>query len=376
MAGGLINRLLAGPDDAELPTREMALLEAYLKQPVSLSQIQREVKAEGKSESAQRRNKLKLIRDFNRNLQAVIPTAPAADPTADSTIAAVDPTATKMASDQGKSSTPQDRTDDDWFTELPDFIQDLVSLELTTPPPITKNLARATDGRYFLVWWDSLKALFKWSPITEDDASELAEPVRQYRGLDDWQQVFSSRQPQTPDNIFRLDNDTWTIRFNGGDLQTGIKNSTPARDICFLLANAGKIKGIYDLPDNRGLKPQTGSTPVATKEDHQELTAQIQRIVELLATENDVDVRVEAEERLAWLRKQQNQNFDKDGKPRQLVGDTEKVVRNTQVRVRRFYNHNSRRMPELVAHLRQSLDIGEKCLYKSETMNWDCGEML
>lgn len=55
-AGGLIDSLIAGPDDIELSPRELALLEAYLKQTVSMAAIQR--------------NKLKLIRDFNRNLRA------------------------------------------------------------------------------------------------------------------------------------------------------------------------------------------------------------------------------------------------------------------------------------------------------------------
>ncbi|MCA9125094.1 MAG: hypothetical protein KDB11_33190 [Planctomycetales bacterium] len=185
-----------------------------------------------------------------------------------------------------------------------------------------------------------------------------------------------ARQPPTPDNVFRLDNDTWTIRFQGGDFQTGIKNSMPARDICFLLANAGKIKSIYDLPDNRELKPQTGSTPVATNEDYKLLTEQIQTCLNVLENDQDPETQDEVKKTLAALRKQQNENFDKNGEPRQLAGDTANVVRNTQVRVRRFYNDNNKRMPELVAHLRLSLDIYEQCLYKPDKMNWDCGEML
>lgn len=77
---GLIDRLLAGPEDADLSPREMALLEAYLKLPVSLAQMQREAKTEGKSESVRRRNKLTLIRDFNRNLGAATSAAKEARP--------------------------------------------------------------------------------------------------------------------------------------------------------------------------------------------------------------------------------------------------------------------------------------------------------
>ncbi|MDA1052705.1 MAG: hypothetical protein O3C40_19800 [Planctomycetota bacterium] len=73
--GDLIERLLAGPDDAELSPRELALLEAYLQQPVSMAAIQREKQATGESETNAKRNKLKLIRDFNRNLQGPAPAA-------------------------------------------------------------------------------------------------------------------------------------------------------------------------------------------------------------------------------------------------------------------------------------------------------------
>ncbi|MBX3435312.1 MAG: hypothetical protein KF847_18500 [Pirellulales bacterium] len=64
-----IERLLAGPVDGELSARELALLEAHLAQPVSLATIQREKQATGESATNAQRNKLKQIRDFNRNLQ-------------------------------------------------------------------------------------------------------------------------------------------------------------------------------------------------------------------------------------------------------------------------------------------------------------------
>lgn len=65
----LIERLLAGPDDVEPSLREMALLEARLRQPVSFAAIQHEKKASGHSPTEAARNKLKLIRDFNRGLR-------------------------------------------------------------------------------------------------------------------------------------------------------------------------------------------------------------------------------------------------------------------------------------------------------------------
>jgi hypothetical protein len=65
-----IERLLAGPDDVELSKRDLALLEAHLHQPISYSAVYREQKSEGESQILRDRNKLKLIRDFNRLLNA------------------------------------------------------------------------------------------------------------------------------------------------------------------------------------------------------------------------------------------------------------------------------------------------------------------
>jgi hypothetical protein len=61
--------LLAGPDDAELSPRDMALLEAHLRQHASFATIQQEKRATGHSPTEAVRNKLKLIRDFNLGLQ-------------------------------------------------------------------------------------------------------------------------------------------------------------------------------------------------------------------------------------------------------------------------------------------------------------------
>jgi hypothetical protein len=68
-AGQFVEQLLASPDDVELSPRDMALLEAHLRQPVSFATIQQEKKATGHFPTEAARNKLKLIRDFNRGLQ-------------------------------------------------------------------------------------------------------------------------------------------------------------------------------------------------------------------------------------------------------------------------------------------------------------------
>src|SRR6516162_9407091 len=83
---------LAGPDEVELSPRDMALLEAHLRQPVSFATIQQEKKVTGHSPTEAARNKLTLIRDFNRRLtgnqsaeETPKPTEPAAEQIAPST---------------------------------------------------------------------------------------------------------------------------------------------------------------------------------------------------------------------------------------------------------------------------------------------------
>lgn len=63
-----IARLLAGPADAELSARDLALLEAHQQQPISFATTQQEKQATGNSPTEAANNKLKLIRDFNRRL--------------------------------------------------------------------------------------------------------------------------------------------------------------------------------------------------------------------------------------------------------------------------------------------------------------------
>jgi hypothetical protein len=65
----LIERLLAGPDDVELSPRDMALLEAHLWQPVSFATGKPGKTVTGHSATEAARNKLTLIRDFNRELR-------------------------------------------------------------------------------------------------------------------------------------------------------------------------------------------------------------------------------------------------------------------------------------------------------------------
>jgi hypothetical protein len=74
----LVSRLLSGPDDAVLTPEELALLAAYLRQPVTLSVIYRERERLGRSPTQEARNKLTLIRDYNLGLARIAGSKPAA----------------------------------------------------------------------------------------------------------------------------------------------------------------------------------------------------------------------------------------------------------------------------------------------------------
>jgi hypothetical protein len=214
------------------------------------------------------------------------------------------------------------------------------------------------------------------TPTTTTTADTTTQPKAPNRSAEQGEgratEIGEVSSPVLSDNVFKRVNDTWTIRFNRGDTQTGIADSKPARDICFLLANTGRTKDIFDLPDNRKLKPQTGSTPVATKEDYQDLTEQIKACRNLLENERDVEVREEVEQTLTALRKQQNENFSNAGKPRELAGDLTNVIEATQRRVNRWRDQKLTKIsPELAAHLHKHLTIGHDCLYDAE-VTWDC----
>ena len=93
-----------------------------------------------------------------------------------------------------KANLSESDCESDWSPVLPPDLKGapLVSLCLTTPPPITEHLARRSDGRFFLIWWDVLKQRYRWSTVTEAYAREKAEPVRESRGLASWLQLFDA----------------------------------------------------------------------------------------------------------------------------------------------------------------------------------------
>lgn len=80
----------------------------------------------------------------------------------------------------------------DWSSELPRELRDahLVPLCLTTPPPISEHLVRLPNGECYLVHWDAARGLYHWCKVSEEYAREKAEPVRRYRGLASWTELF------------------------------------------------------------------------------------------------------------------------------------------------------------------------------------------
>lgn len=87
----------------------------------------------------------------------------------------------------GVQDVGETRAPGNWSSTLPEGLADnLLNLELTTPPPITRHVSRTRDGRYFLVLWDSLKRIYHWSEINEDYARQLVEPVRNYGRRVSW----------------------------------------------------------------------------------------------------------------------------------------------------------------------------------------------
>ncbi|HQU45963.1 MAG TPA: hypothetical protein PK867_24330, partial [Pirellulales bacterium] len=87
-----------------------------------------------------------------------------------------------------------DGSGDQWCPRLPAELRGvkLISLCLTTPPAVTEHIARLLDGRFFSVWWDSQKARYRWSEVTQDYAKEKLDPVRIYAVRKSWLDLFES----------------------------------------------------------------------------------------------------------------------------------------------------------------------------------------
>lgn len=96
----------------------------------------------------------------------------------------------KAAAEQHARNLIEQKLRDGWASVLPGELEPLISLELTTPPPITQNIARSPDGQFWLVYWDCMKAMYRWEKVTEDYAVNLLQPVCRYRNLLDWRQLF------------------------------------------------------------------------------------------------------------------------------------------------------------------------------------------
>jgi len=78
----------------------------------------------------------------------------------------------------------------DWTNVLPDELKPLISLELTTPPPISRSIAQSPDGQFWLVYWDSPRCLYRWEKITEGYAADALQPVVRYRNVSDWRDLL------------------------------------------------------------------------------------------------------------------------------------------------------------------------------------------
>lgn len=106
----------------------------------------------------------------------------------------------------------------EWISKLPPEMEScfLAPLCITTSEPIAEHLAHLPNGQFVKVWWDIPKGLYRLSLISEEYARRLAEPVREYRGLDDWLDVFdaTSKKHDKPTDAAHSD-DFRSVRWFG-----------------------------------------------------------------------------------------------------------------------------------------------------------------
>nr|WP_161501477.1 restriction endonuclease [Rhodopirellula sp. SM50] len=93
----------------------------------------------------------------------------------------------------GSSESRENSVAEDWLGKLPaDISKSLVSLDLTTAPPVSEHIGKSTDGKFWLVLWDCTRCRYKIDQVSEDYAARSLEPVRKYRNLDAWQDLFET----------------------------------------------------------------------------------------------------------------------------------------------------------------------------------------
>lgn len=84
----------------------------------------------------------------------------------------------------------EQKLSDGWSSTLPEEIKDLVSLELTTPPPVTRHIGRSSDGKFWLIHWDSQNSSFQWSKVSHEYAERELQRVCEYRNVINWRDLF------------------------------------------------------------------------------------------------------------------------------------------------------------------------------------------
>lgn len=187
--------------------------------------------------------------------------------------------------------------------------------------------------------------------------------------------VLSHAGPNCPSKyVFKKEGHFWTIGFDGDGLVRGIKDVKAVRDIQYVLSM--KKVDVQHLPENAGVATrETSDTPVATKDDWIEFQKQILSRKRELETVADQLVKKELEQEISALENQLNQNFNKNGDPRELSGDLTKVKEKTQRRVNEWKKANVDRFPKLIAHLDLHLEISGDCSYSPpDETPWDFGE--
>lgn len=95
-----------------------------------------------------------------------------------------------------------------WSQNLPPELENcrLVSLHLTTPPPVTTHIAKSIDGRWFEVLWDVFSLKYKWHQVTEKYAKAEVKYVLDAYGIQDWRQLFVTPRSVPSDSNERSEN--------------------------------------------------------------------------------------------------------------------------------------------------------------------------
>ena len=81
-----------------------------------------------------------------------------------------------------------------WSSMLPQELHGrrLQAVDHGVPDVITEHIGMTADGRFFVVLWNSRRALYSWHEVSESVAEVSLREAAKYRNASDWKSMLGA----------------------------------------------------------------------------------------------------------------------------------------------------------------------------------------